>query len=207
MSVAAAAFSVSEPLIRRIDHGRIQQRRHRCRSKESPVAMVKSNRTPCWKFIEYQERPQALTAPNRSRPPIPTSPRICFIIVWVPFWSRMLHSGSESTEQHGIHQAWPLVKKARRQHHRAHPVPSFTAVRAAKHHRRWIDKAKHHSGLAHRIKRDWCGPSWPLSCCLRKLARNRQRRTGPGQFPPSLAGSARRPGGYSAKAARRRDCR
>ena len=50
-----ACFSVSEPLVLRTVKATVRSDERVAAAKVSPVEMVRSNLTPCWKFIEYQE--------------------------------------------------------------------------------------------------------------------------------------------------------
>ena len=50
-----ACFSASEPLILRTVNAAVSSEESVAAANVSPVEMVRSNLTPCWKFIEYHE--------------------------------------------------------------------------------------------------------------------------------------------------------
>src|ERR1035438_10857243 len=65
-----ACFSVSDPLILRSITAAVSSEETVAAVNESPVEMVKSNLTPCWKFIEYQEACRSCcTIPNYHSEP------------------------------------------------------------------------------------------------------------------------------------------
>src|ERR1700722_1772592 len=95
---ANACFSASVPLILRTTTAAVSSEEIVAAANESPVEMVKSNFTPCWKSIPYQEDCSFLrTESKHVTDPAPASPSTCFIMIWVPFSSRTLQSDEVST--------------------------------------------------------------------------------------------------------------
>src|ERR1035437_3604250 len=88
---ASACFSASSAVILRSATAAVISEAMVAAENESPVEMVRSNLTPCWKFIVYQEACKRFLTVSKSMTEPAVSPSTCFIMVCVPLVSRMLH--------------------------------------------------------------------------------------------------------------------